>query len=189
MGCFVSEFVDHNSLKWKKLGPFSFNKAVFRSYQFSTLIAENHSLPVIQDYEIYVHGFFFFVSTSKVFRKILIFLTSMHLPAHIPVFFLHSGTEWSTLPSVFMCVGWGVSMSFFLSHWDRISWTRTSSEFAYITVHVGWLIIEVPFQKGQTGKQTSLQLCNAHMGKPKPLCLCCFSKQGKICPLRGDRSL
>lgn len=73
MGCFVSEFVDHNSLKWKKLGPFSFNKAVFRSYQFSTLIAENHSLPVIQDYEIYVHGFFFFVSTSKVFRKILIF--------------------------------------------------------------------------------------------------------------------
>lgn len=131
-----------------------------------------------------------FCVSKDFLESILIFLkTSLHLPSYVSGFFSHFGTEWSTLPSVFMCVGWEVSMSFFLSHWDRMSWTRTSSEFAYIIVHVGWLIIKVPFQKGQTGKQTSLQLCNAHMGKPKPLCLCCFSKQGKIRPLRGDRNL
>lgn len=43
---FVSEFVDHNSLKGEKLGALGFNKAVYGKYQFLTLIVENHSLPI-----------------------------------------------------------------------------------------------------------------------------------------------
>lgn len=54
---FVSEFVDHNSLKQEKLGALGFNKAVYRKHQFLTLIVEKHSLPITQDYEIYIHGF------------------------------------------------------------------------------------------------------------------------------------
>lgn len=129
------------------------------------------------------------VSSLKIFKiNLNFFLTSLHLPAHISVFaFTLSNRKECTALSICVCWLRGVTV-IFLSRWGGMSLTRTSSEFAGIIVHAGWLIIEFPFQKGQTRKETSLQLCNALMGKLKPHFLCCFSKQWKMHLLRGGRS-
>lgn len=132
------------------------------------------------------------VSPLKIFKMNLIFFNFFasacpHFSLSFFFFFTLSNRKECTVFRICVCWLRGITV-IFLSHWGRKSLTRTSSEFASIVVHSGWLIIKFPFQKGQTGKETSLQLCNAHMGKLKPLCLCCFSKQWKIHPLRGGRT-
>lgn len=92
-----------------------------------------------------------------------------------------------------VCVSWltGVAVAIiFLSHWVRLSLTRTSSEFSGITVHTGWLINRISFSERSSRKRNLFVVMQCSHGKTEPsLCFLKQWKQWKIHPLRGDRSL